>query len=221
MIRILMIEDDKVLAEGVALVLAKEGYEVETAGTLQAGEELLGEQSFHLLILDINLPDGNGRDFCRKLKTKSELPVLMLTADDTEEDEIQGLESGADEYVTKPFSIGILRARVRSLLRRKQGVKKYCFGDLVFDFEKRQFSKGEKVLSLSRAETELLYLLVSHAGQTLTRDQLISGTWDDYLSVDENTLTVTMGRLKKKLGTNAIKTVYGVGYVWQNEEGEI
>lgn len=182
MIRILMIEDDKVLAEGVALVLAKEGYEVETVGTLRAGEELLEEKSFYLLILDINLPDGNGRDFCKKLKAKSELPVLMLTADDTEADEIQGLESGADEYVTKPFSIGILRARVHSLLRRKQGVKQYFFGDLVLDFEKRQFSRGDKVLSLSRAETELLYLLVSHAGQTLTRDQLISGTWDASLS---------------------------------------
>ncbi len=215
MIRILMIEDDKVLAEGVALTLGKEGYEVEWAGTLREGAERLEESNFHLLILDINLPDGNGRDFCRRIKKEMDVPVLMLTADDTEEDEIEGLEAGADEYVTKPFSIGILRARVRLLLRRKQGVKEYHFGELVLNFETRQFFRGDKLLSLSRAETELLFLLVSHADQTLTRDQLISGIWDDYLSVDENTLTVTMGRLKRKLGTNAIHTVYGVGYVWR------
>ncbi len=220
MIRILMIEDDSVLAEGVARVLAGEGYEVDHAETLKKGTEYLEEKTYQLMILDINLPDGNGLDYCKRYKEKWELPVLMLTAQDTEEDEIQGLDAEADEYVTKPFSIGILRARVKALLRRKQGVKQYQFGELVLDFEKRIFTNQGEKITLSRAEMDLLYMLVSHDGQTLTRDQLIRNTWDDYMSVDENTLTVTMGRLKKKIGCHAIRTVYGVGYVWRHEEGE-
>lgn len=217
MIRILIVEDDTVLAEGLQKALESE-YEVTTAGSLRETKECLAQWEYQLLILDINLPDGDGMEFCKTLKQKQNMPVLMLTARDTEQDEITGLEAGADEYITKPFRLGILRARIRLLLRKKQGVREYDFGELALDFEKREYHKSGKKLSLSRAEEQILFLLVSHAGQTLTRDYLIENTWDSYESVEENTLSVCIARLKGKIGTGFIRTVYGIGYQWQCEQ---
>lgn len=218
--KILIVEDDRIMAEGVKMALQKEGYTVEIANTIRDGEALLLAKQYHLLILDITLPDGDGLAFCRKMGRELELPVLLLTARDTEQDEILGLEAGADDYITKPFSIGILRARVRSLMKRKQVKDVYRFGTVVLDFHKRVYQDDGREIRLSKAEQELLFMLVSHPGQTLTRDQLICNTWDSEDSVDENTLTVTIGRLRGKLGGGMIETVYGIGYKWiAGEEG--
>lgn len=218
--KILIIEDDVALAQGIAMVLKEEGYQICLASSLKEGKTCLAEDNIGLLILDINLPDGNGLEFLRVHRKELSMPVLMLTAKDTEEDEIGGFEAGADEYITKPFRIGILRARVQSLVRRTQNPKVFEFGSFYLDFEKRIYKHGGKELSLSKVEQELLYLFLLHPGQTLTRNQIISKIWDSSDSVDENTLTVTVGRLRNKLGGNYIRTVYGLGYRWQESPEE-
>lgn len=216
--KILIIEDDVALAQGIAMVLEEEGYEVLLAHSLKKGKEWLEKETFQLLILDVNLPDGNGLMFCRTHRKEFAMPILMLTAKDTEEDEILGFEAGVDDYVTKPFRIGILRARVRSLVKRNQNSMVFEIGSLYLDLEKRIYKKDGKELSLNKVEQELLSILLLNPGQTLTRNQLIGRLWDTPDSVDENTLTVTVGRLRSKLGGDYIKTIYGIGYRWQQEE---
>lgn len=216
--KILIIEDDESLAQGIAMILKEEGYETLVASSLKEGKKFIGEESIQLLILDINLPDGNGLEFCRIHRKELTMPILMLTAKDTEEDEILGFEAGADDYITKPFRIGILRARVHALIRRTQKSKVYEVGNLYLDLEKRVYKRDEKEIELSKVEQELLRLLLINAGQTLTRNQLICRIWDSWDSVDENTLSVTVARLRNKIGGNYIKTIYGIGYRWQQDE---
>lgn len=216
--KILIIEDDESLAQGIAMILKEEGYETLVASSLKEGKKFIGEESTQLLILDINLPDGNGLEFCRIHRKELTMPILMLTAKDTEEDEILGFEAGADDYITKPFRIGILRARVHALIRRTQKSKVYEVGNLYLDLEKRVYKRDEKEIELSKVEQELLRLLLINAGQTLTRNQLICRIWDSWDSVDENTLSVTVARLRNKIGGNYIKTIYGIGYRWQQDE---
>ncbi|MBQ3601365.1 MAG: response regulator transcription factor [Lachnospiraceae bacterium] len=200
------------------MILKEEGYETLVASSLKEGKKYIGEESIQLLILDINLPDGNGLEFCRIHRKELTMPILMLTAKDTEEDEILGFEAGADDYITKPFRIGILRARVHALIRRTQKSKVYEVGNLYLDLEKRVYKRDEKEIELSKVEQELLRLLLINAGQTLTRNQLICRIWDSWDSVDENTLSVTVARLRNKIGGNYIKTIYGIGYRWQQDE---
>lgn len=217
MIYILMIEDDNILAEGVQMALEDDGYKVEIANNLKEGKNRLAEKQYQLLILDWNLPDGDGLEFYRRQREMLSMPVLILTARDTEQDEIAGLEAGVEEYITKPFRVGILRARVKALIERSRSKEQYQVGDLMFDFEKRQYLKGKEYMELGRAEQEILRILVSRPGQTYTRDQLISQVWDDEDSVDENTLTVTIARLRNKIGSQWIQTVYGIGYRFREE----
>ena len=217
MIYILMIEDDNILAEGVQIALEEDGYKVEIANNLKEGKNRLAEKQYQLLILDWNLPDGDGLEFYRRQREMLSMPVLILTARDTEQDEIAGLEAGVEEYITKPFRVGILRARVKALIERSRSKEQYQVGDLMFDFEKRQYLKGKEYMELGRAEQEILRILVSRPGQTYTRDQLISQVWDDEDSVDENTLTVTIARLRNKIGSQWIQTVYGIGYRFREE----
>ncbi|MBR1866579.1 MAG: response regulator transcription factor [Lachnospiraceae bacterium] len=214
MIDILMIEDDKVLAEGVQMALEQDGYHVELAAGLSEGMRRLAGKPYQLLILDRSLPDGDGLAFCRRQRQTLSMPILFLTARDTEDDEIAGLEAGAEDYITKPFRIGVLRARVKALLRRTPEMQRYHAGELTFDFEKRRYLRDGVDLELSRAEQELLRILVSHPDQTYTRDYLITHIWDFEDSVDENTLTVTVARLRGKIGGKWIRTVYGIGYRW-------
>ncbi|MBQ3584046.1 MAG: response regulator transcription factor [Lachnospiraceae bacterium] len=215
--RILIIEDDSSLAQGIGIALQKEGYEVSYGNTLKKARQQLEEQDFQLLILDVNLPDGNGLSFCNAFKKEQKTPVLMLTARDTEQDEIAGLTAGADDYITKPFSIGVLRARVKVLLRRTQSSGEHILGDCRFDFVKRIYLRGGKEIRLSKVEQRLLQLLVEHPGQTLTRDQIIMQVWDLEESVDENTLSVAIGRLRNKIGGTWIQTIYGIGYRWEKK----
>lgn len=217
MTQILIIEDDVSLAQGIGIALQKEGYEISYGHTLSKAQNLLEKQEFQLLILDVNLPDGNGLSFCKSFKESSKTPVLMLTARDTEQDEIAGLMSGADDYITKPFSLGVLRARVSVLLRRMENSNEYVLGNCKFDFLKRIFLKDNKKIRLSKVEQKLLQMFVEHPGQTLTRDQIIMQVWDVEESVDENTLSVTVGRLRNKIGGDFIQTIYGIGYRFRGD----
>lgn len=209
---ILIVEDDRSLNAGIALALGEAVF--ACAYTLEEAEAALTASSIDLVILDINLPDGSGLDLLRRLRRHSEVPVLLLTANDLERDEVAGLEAGADDYVTKPFSLAVLRARAGRLLSRRPagGISLPPFA---FDFAALRFTVDGAPVDLSRTEQRLLRLLVENRGRTLPRDLLLSRVWDGGEFVDENALSVAVRRLRSKLPGAPIKTVYGVGYQWE------
>ena len=216
--KILIVEDDRALNNGIALSLGE--YDVEQVFCLDEAEKILDE-SFSLIILDVNLPDGNGLDFCKKVRKESNIPVIFLTANDMEVDIVNGLEAGGDDYITKPFSLAVLRARVGAVLRRREGNcsterdRTFTWQDFRFDFENMIFYRGNMQVELSKTEQKLLRLLVSNAGITLSREMLMDRMWTDgAVFVEENALSVTMKRLREKLPGIPVKTVYGIGYIW-------
>ena len=205
--QILIVEDDPALSQGIRLALGQEGRQFVQAGTIGQAERELAERTFDLLILDLNLPDGNGLDLLSRLRDRSALPVLILTAND--------LELGADDYVTKPFSLAVLRARVNSLLRRSRPAPAALeLPPFLFDFDAMFFARDGVPLELSKTEQRLLRLLVEHRGQTLSREVLLDRVWDGGEFVDENALSVAVNRLRAKLADAPIRTVYGLGYQW-------
>lgn len=219
---ILLIEDDRALSSGICLAMNSTEIRLSQCFTLNSAKERCTHQTFDLLILDVNLPDGNGLDFLRALRETTQTPVILLTANDMETDIVSGLELGADDYITKPFSLAILRARVNAQLRKPdlRSSSTVTVDGFVFDFERMEFLKDGKCLELSKTEQKLLRLLVSNRGQTLSRQTLVDRIWTDGAAfVDENALSVTVKRLRDKLEENPsrpyyIKTVYGLGYTW-------
>lgn len=218
---ILVIEDDSALTMGLCRALSSD--EIHTSGChcLREAGIMLQKKSYDLVLLDVNLPDGNGFDFLKEIKDKFQVPVILLTANDMETDIVTGLELGADDYITKPFSLAVLRARVNTALRRKNKEKNsvvFSTGRYSFDFDKMEFFDNGIKVELSKTEQKLLRLLVDNAGITLSRDKLIDAVWTDGAEyVDENALSVTIKRLRDKLkAQDHIKTVYGIGYVWKN-----
>lgn len=228
--RILIVEDDRALGDGLCLALKGPEAEAVLCRTLSAARSALGAGDFDLVVLDVNLPDGNGLDFLRELRQESTVPVILLTANDMETDIVAGLESGADDYVTKPFSLAVLRARVNAQLRRK-GTDSAREGPVVlgafsFDFAGMEFRRDGQLVDLSKTEQKLLRLLVENRGRTLPRGLLVDRIWTDGAEyVDENALSVTVKRLRGKLEENPskpryLKTVYGIGYTWSLGERE-
>ncbi|MCI5944478.1 MAG: response regulator transcription factor, partial [Eubacterium sp.] len=178
-----------------------------------------------MVLLDINLPDGSGYELLKKIRKQSEIPVLMITANDMEVDEVMGFTLGADDYITKPFSLMVLRARVERMRKRSGETKKQeIYRDEVYDFnfDKMLFLKEGEEVTLSKTEQKLLRVLTQHREQTLTREQLMDAIWsNDAEFVDENALSVAVNRLRRKLesrqGDCPIQTVYGLGYVWKKK----
>lgn len=220
--KIIVVEDDKALCAGICIALKSEELSFITCMGIREARLALGQGGCDLMVLDINLPDGNGVDFLKELRKTSCFPVILLTANDMETDIVTGLESGADDYVTKPFSLAVLRARVHAQLRRQDGRQEEVMRSKVFtfDFSKMQFWKGEQELELSKTEQKLLKILVENKGITMARSTLVDRIWTDGADyVDENALSVTVRRLRGKLEDEPskpkyIKTVYGIGYVW-------
>ena len=218
---ILLVEDDDALSEGIALALRAQGT-VRRCHTLAEARKALGRAGFDLMILDINLPDGSGLALLRERPAGDRTPVLVLTANDLEIDIVNGLEAGADDYVTKPFSLAVLRARVTALLRRCEGKPAgeiYETGGLRLDFTAGRFEKNGTPIELSRREQALLRLLVANAGNTLPRALLLDRVWGDDF-VEENALSVAVKRLRDKLEDDParpvrLRTVYGIGYRWE------
>lgn len=220
--KLLLLEDDAALGQGICLALGGADVSVTLCGTLAQGRQALGGMAFDLLVLDINLPDGSGLDFLREVRRTSAVPVILLTANDMETDIVTGLESGADDYITKPFSLAVLRARVNTQLRRaappRAGVVEQ--EGFSFDFERMEFRKDGRVIDLSKTEQKLLRVLVANRGATLSRADLVDRVWTDGSEyVDENALSVTVKRLRDKLEDTPskprfLKTVYGIGYTW-------
>lgn len=246
--RILIIEDDRALNAGIALALRGGDMEFDSAYDLAGAAALLAKNRYDLLLLDVNLPDGSGFDFLLNLRAESDVPVILLTANDLETDIVSGLALGADDYVTKPFSLAVLRARVQVQLRKisapgsggaaagpaagsvcgadtsscrpQTAGAVFRFGDYVFDFDQLRFTGPSGSVELSRTEQKLLRILVENRGAVVSRERLLSWIWDDGADfVEENALSVAVKRLRDKLdAADAIRTVYGVGYCWEEKQ---
>jgi len=218
--QLLIIEDDMALNQGLSKALRADDRRIISCPDMKTAKEQLLCCSVSLILLDINLPDGSGLDLLKEIKEKApDIPVILLTANDTDMDIVDGLERGADDYITKPFSLSVLRARVNTQLRKKIAnssntpihIDHFCF-----DFGTMTFFVDDVKVELSKTEQKLLHLLVENRGQTMARGDLVDRIWTDGAEyVDENALSVTVKRLRDKLGAQEyIKTVYGIGYSW-------
>lgn len=226
--RILVVEDDLVLSTGLCFELDAAGYATQAAYNCKKAKYLLGQEKFSLVILDVNLPDGNGFELCRKIKENdSDIPVIFLTANDLEEDVLSGYDLGAEDYITKPFRMPILLRRVEVALRhgaaaseRQRGDDCYRDSFLQIDFGALMALRGGEKISVTPNEYKLLRVLTANAGNVVTRKLLLEKLWDcDGNYIDDHTLTVTMNRLRAKIEDEEhsyIKTVRGLGYVWEN-----
>ncbi len=221
MLTILIIEDDISLNRGVTFALKKEGYEVISAYTKEEGKIAILQNQIDFLLLDINLPDGSGLDFCKEINDKTDFPIVFFTANDTEEDMIKGFESGCDDYISKPFSIGILKFKINAILKRNCGEAKNIFKykDLKIDFDSRKVHKRDEEIYLTATEYKLLELLSKNKGRAMTKEILLDKLWDNNGNyVDENTLSVNIRRLRKKIENDSknpeyIITLFGIGYI--------
>lgn len=225
MIKIAVIEDDHGLNMGITLALKNEEFQFEQYYSLSEVKKKKPETRVDLIILDINLPDGNGFDYLKEIRKKSEVPVIILTANDLELDEVMGLELGADDYITKPFSLMVLRARIKKAIQNQKGAPfVYETEELKFDFERMHFYRMQQEIELSKTEQKLLKVLVENRGTVLARAVLIDRIWTDHMEyVDENALSVSIKRLRDKIETTPskpryIQTVYGIGYIWKESE---
>lgn len=221
--RIFLLEDDATLSRGISMALCGNGRTVILADSIAQARQKLAETQFDLLILDINLPDGSGLALLRTLRSHGDAtPAILLTANDLELDEVTGLEAGADDYITKPFSLAVLRARVNAQLRRgiAQPSTRIEMGPFLFDFELMHFRKAGLAVELSKTEQKLLRVLVENRGHAVPRATLVDRVWTDGAEfVEENALSVTVKRLRTKLEKDPakpeyLKTVYGIGYTW-------
>jgi len=223
--RILIIEDDENLSRGIAFAFEKDGYSVIRATSLKAGRTYFERNDIDIVILDLGLPDGNGMEFCKSIREKANTPIIMLTACDMETDEVSGLMAGADDYITKPFSLSVLRARVEAVLRRIEVKENHVIQSGVYRLDTTlcKLFKANEEISISTTEFRLLNYFLSNVGQVLTKEQILSALWDNQGNfVDENTLSVNISRLRSKIGDDSkspkkLKTIHGMGYVWVKE----
>ena len=221
--KILLVEDDTMLNEGIAYALRKKEYLVYSAKNIEEASGYMN-QPVSLVILDINLPDGDGRMFLKHIRQSNTVPVLLLTARNTEADMLQGFDAGCDDYVTKPFSMAVLLRRIEVLLKRAENTDSrfYYSGALADDFDGKQLRKDGQEVKLTATEIRLLEAFLAHRNQVLTREQLLAMVWDTYENyVDEKTLNVNVRRLRGKIEDNPqepdhIRTVFGIGYKWSD-----
>lgn len=230
--KILLLEDDDSLIDGLSYSLNKNGFELDIAKTVMEAQQCLCAKAYDLLLLDITLPDGTGFEVCEQVRNKgNQVPIIFLTALDEEVHIVRGLDSGGDDYITKPFKLGELCSRIRALLRRS-GVQPAMDADIAKPNElssgdvrvelanSKVFLKGKPV-ELTGAEYRLLCLLMQNAGNTLPRTMILDMLWDGNGSfVDDNTLSVYIHRLREKIENNPLKpehlmTVRGFGYQWK------
>lgn len=216
--KLLIVEDDNYLQDGLCELLRREGYSVDCAGTCQEARRFAAETTYCLIILDIMLPDGNGLDLCASWRSAGkDTPILFLTARDDEIQIVRGLDAGGDDYVTKPFRLLELLSRIRAQLRRNLPLV-YNKDGLRIDLQKRSVIYKNEPLFLTPTEFQLLSVLIRNAGNVLTRRLLLQTIWDDGgLYIDDNTLSVHISRLREKIGGTYIKTVRGVGYQWEDK----
>jgi two-component system phosphate regulon response regulator PhoB len=227
--RIVIVEDEEPLALLLRYNLEAEGYEVETVGRGDEADTRLRERVPDLVVLDWMLPGLSGIELCRRLRARPEtktLPIIMLTARGEESERVRGLATGADDYIVKPFSVPELIARVRALLRRTKPERVadvLTFGDIELDREKKRVSRGGREIELGPTEFRLLEFLMERPGRVFSREQLLDGVWGSEVYIDERTVDVHVGRLRKALNrgreTDPIRTVRGAGYALDDRFG--
>jgi DNA-binding response OmpR family regulator len=214
------VEDEEAISEPLAEHLVREGFEPEVAATIEGAREVWQRGELDLVLLDVMLPDGDGRDLCREIRKESDLPIIMLTARGEEIDRIVGLELGADDYVVKPFSAGELVARMRAIMRRGRLTARkgpIVIGTLVLDPAARTVTKSDAPLELAAKEFDLLHLLMASAGEVLKREEIMDEVWDPHWFGPTKTLDVHISWLRKKIEDDPsnprfITTVRGVGF---------
>ncbi|GBF75912.1 DNA-binding response regulator [Paenibacillus sp. 598K] len=223
---ILIVEDDRLLNEGIAYALGREHYDVVSAFSSEEGLDAFRSHEVHLIILDINLPDRSGIELCKDIRQLSTVPILFLTAKDTEQDMVVGFESGADDYMAKPFSMAVLSQRLKAILRRARGEdapQLFSYRDITIHYDKMKVYKHHQEIKLTSTEFKLLTILSRNHKMVLTRQMILEKLWDwDGIFVDENTLSVNIKRLRNKIEDDPkhnvyIKTVFGIGYTWGSE----
>ena len=224
---IFVLEDDEAIGIGLDYSLKNEGYNVTLAKTVKQAKEIINSNTFSLYILDLTLPDGNGYEVCSLIKSKSDLPVIFLTAFDDEINVVTGFELGADDYIAKPFRVRELMARIKSVMRRynkddNDGI--YTIGNVIINTNEAKVYKNGEDIILTAMEYRLLLTLINNQNSILTRNKLLEEIWDiegDF--VNDNTLTVYIKRLRDKIEDNPakpeiIKTIRGLGYQIKNEK---
>lgn len=222
--KILLLEDDLSLINGLLFAFKKQGFEPDVARTVREAEAVWAEGKYDLLVLDVSLPDGSGFEICRKVRQVSKVPIIFLTASDEETSIIMGLDIGGDDYITKPFKLGVLMSRVNALLRRAKDfgsadTELYSNGIKVLLLQGQAYKNGE-LLDLTAAEYKLLCLFMKNPNAVLSKEQILDRLWDSEGNyVDNNTLTVYIRRLRMKVEENPsepkmLLTVRRMGYKW-------
>lgn len=222
MINILIVEDDKLLNEGIAYALTKENYAVISAFNYDDGYNAFLNKNIDLILLDINLKDKSGLNLCKEIRKRSDIPIIFITVNDTEENTIQGFQTGCDDYISKPFSISVLKQRILAILKRTNIQNKNIFRymDITVDYSRMVLKKKEKLIKLTKTEYKLVELLTKNRGQVIPRQTILERLWDaEGNFVDENALSVNIRRLRKKIEDDPknpkyIITVFGIGYTW-------
>ncbi|MDO4273599.1 MAG: response regulator transcription factor [Eubacteriales bacterium] len=214
--QILVLEDEENLNEGISTFLRKEGYHVLSAFSIREARALLDKKT-DLIISDVTLPDGNAMEFWRKVRKTRETYLIYLTVLDKETDMLNGYDSGADDYITKPFSIRVLISKVHALMKRieEKEPENLVSGNFVLKLGTMQVMRDGDYILLSKREFQILKLLMENAGRIVTKEMMLEMIWDsDGIFIDENTIAVNISRLKNKLGDNALDNIRGVGYIW-------
>jgi DNA-binding response OmpR family regulator len=224
--RILVVEDEETISDPLAESLEREGFETQVAGTVASARDALERATPDLLLLDVMLPDGDGRDLAREVRKASDVPIIMLTARGEEIDRVLGLELGADDYVVKPFSFRELLARIKAILRRGRAAERpapLTVGDITLDPSARAVAKRDEPVELAAREFDLLHLLMAHAGEVLRRERIMDEVWDPHWFGPTKTLDVHVSWLRKKLEDDASKpryitTIRGVGFRFATDD---
>lgn len=219
MANIFLLEDDKILSKGISIALEKDEHTVTAVYGYMEAVQKYQSQRYDLFLLDINLPDGSGLKLCQKIRETSETPVLFLTANDTEEDMLDGFSAGCDDYISKPFPLEVLRKKVLAVLKRTgSGNSRIRYRDLEVDTDKCIVLMKEQQVHLTATEYKLLCYLIENKGRVVTKAMLLEQLWDiDGNFVDDNTVRVNIKRLRQKLNDEKqeyIVTVFGMGYTF-------
>lgn len=223
--KILILEDEESVNRGITFSLNKEGYSVFTTPTIKSAEKLCEEVNPQLIICDINLPDGNGLDFVRKIRKSSNAHIICLTALDQEVEQVMGYEAGADDYITKPFSLSVLTLKVSALFNKigRNKVDIIQSGDIRFFIKEMRIMKEEEEVVLTKNEWKMLQIFLNHPKQILSKNQLLQQMFDlEGEFVEENTIAVNIRRLREKIEKDSskpeyIKNIRGIGYIWDKE----
>ena len=223
--RILLVEDEATISEPLAESLGRDGFEAEVAATLAGAREAFRREAPDLVLLDVMLPDGDGRDFAREIRKESDVPIVMLTARGEEIDRVLGLELGADDYVVKPFSSRELTARIRAIMRRGRAREQKTpigIGELRLDPASRTLTKDDEPVELAAREFDLLHLLMANAGEVLRRERIMDEVWDSHWFGPTKTLDVHISWLRKKIEDDPshptyITTIRGVGFRFRSD----